>query len=155
MKYKWTYIYLQKTIFISILFYPNTYATLCDISFVFFSFVNQKKQKKKNPLPSIRKLRDSPSQGGSGNANTLQLLASRRSLKSSTEAKTLVTDSFHFLVGMAKTARQMWEQAFTQESSKETKRQAFPWTETRAASELLGKRVGRGVQKNSNIWCHC
>lgn len=141
-------------------FYPNTYATLHDISFVYFSFVNQKKKKKKK-VPPPPKL--TMSGGGCGNANILQLLANRRS----TVAKTLDTDSFHFLVEMSNTSRQMWEQAFTQESSKETKRQALSLTETRAALEILGKRVGVwketgggkwsaniiGMQKNSSICC--
>lgn len=61
--------------------------------------------------------------------------------------KVFVTDLFHFLEGMTGTARQMWEQAFTQEGSKETKHRA--WNR----SSFLGWRVQeqRSTRKR-NTW---
>lgn len=58
------------------------------------------RQRKKNYLPTTWKLM-SPSQEVSGNKTLLLQLAGRRTLKSSTEAKTFVADTFHFLVEMS------------------------------------------------------
>ena len=127
--------------------YPNTPCNSVRHFFCppFFSF--PVKGKNCSPSISIRKLGESASQEVSGNANTPLQLAGRRALKSSTEAKTFVTDSFHFLVEMSQHCEANVRTCVYIGKLRGNRASSFPppRTETRAAVELFrGKGDGGG-----------
>lgn len=152
------YIYLQKTIFPSILFLLIP-LQLCDISSFFFPLPfflicqsrgrkNLKKKKRLALHPEA--LRRTILGGGwfweCKHACNCWQAAIHWRVQQKPE-KVFVTDSFHFLEGMTGTARQMWEQVFTQESSKETKHRAW----NRSSFLGWGVQEQRSTRKR-NIW---